>query len=88
MSDYRIRKVTSRGTPSHQLGDYEMQSEKGKRRSVFKVNVHLGEYATTEEALHVWPREVDHQHEVRWQGPGGCGKGDDAACPRLSVVAP
>ncbi len=59
MSDYRIRSVTSRGTPSYQLGHYEMSGEKGKRRSVFKVDVHLGEHATPEDALAAWPREVE-----------------------------
>src|SRR5215213_6187290 len=34
------------------------------------------------------PRDQDHQHEVRRQGPGGRGKGDEAASPRLFVVAP
>src|SRR5215208_5797701 len=34
------------------------------------------------------PRDQDHQHEVRRQGPGGYGKGDYAACPHISVVAP
>ena len=57
---HKVRKVTSRGTPSYQLGHYDMRGEKGKRRSVFKVDVHLGEHATPEEALATWPREVDH----------------------------
>jgi len=64
MSDYIIRKVTSRGTPSYQLGHYEMQGEQGKRRSVFKVDVHLGEYATVGDALHVWPGEVDRLRRI------------------------
>ena len=54
----KVRKVTSRGTPSYQLGYYEMQGEKGKRRSVFKVNVHLGEHGSPEVALALWPQEV------------------------------
>lgn len=58
MSDYRTRKVTSRGTPSYQLGHYEMQGPSGKRRSVFRVDVHLGEHATADEALEVWPGEI------------------------------
>ena len=37
-----------------------MQGEKGKRRSVFKVDVHLGEHQTPEAALAVWPSEVEH----------------------------
>jgi len=48
----------SRGTPSYQLGHYEMQGETGKRRSVFKVDVHLGEYATADKALSAWPEEI------------------------------
>ena len=49
----------SRGTPSYQLGHYEMSGKKGKRRSIFKVDVHLGEHATAEAALTAWPREVE-----------------------------
>ncbi len=55
----KVRKVTSRGTPSYQLGHYEMKGEKGKKRSVFKVDVHLGQYETIEEALTNWPEEVE-----------------------------
>src|SRR3712207_2843459 len=32
-------------------------------------------------------RDQDHQHEVRRQGPGGYGKGDNAARPCVCVVA-
>jgi len=64
MSYYRIRKVTSRGTPSHQLGHYEMQGERCKRRSVFKVDVHLGEHAAPEDALAVWPHEIDQLRQI------------------------
>ncbi len=64
MSDYRIRSVTSRGTPSYQLGHYEMQGKKCKRRSVFKVDVHLGEHATAEDALAIWPHEIDHLRQI------------------------
>ena len=60
----KVRKVTSRGTPSYQLGHYEMQGEKGKRRSVFKVDVHLGEYETSEDALAAWPDEIQHLRSV------------------------
>lgn len=60
----KVRKVVSRGTPSYQLGHYEMSGEKGKRRSVFKVDVHLGEYATAEDALAAWPQEVDHLRQI------------------------
>jgi hypothetical protein len=41
-----------------------MQGEKGKRRSVFKVDVHLGEYATAEDALHVWPHKIDQIRQI------------------------
>ena len=61
---YKIRKSMSRGTPSYQLGHYEMQGEPGGRRSVFKVDVHLGEYASAEEALSAWPEEVRRLRQV------------------------
>jgi hypothetical protein len=64
MSDYRIRRVRSRGTPSYQLGHYEMQGEQGKRRSVFKIDVHMGEYATAEDALAAWPKEIDQLRQI------------------------
>ena len=35
-----------------------MSGEKGKRRSEFKVDVHLGEHATAEVALAAWPEDV------------------------------
>ena len=60
----KVRKVTSRGTPSYQLGRYEMKGEKGKRRSVFKVDVHLGEYSNVEEALSRWPSEIAHLRSI------------------------
>jgi hypothetical protein len=41
-----------------------MQGEKGRRRSVFKVDVHLGEHAAPEAALGVWPQEVDHLRQI------------------------
>lgn len=56
--DHKIRRVTSRGTPSYQLGRYEMRGDKGKRRSVFKVDVHLGEHATSEDAVSAWSEEI------------------------------
>lgn len=65
MSDYRIRSVTSRGTPSYQLGHYEMQGQPGKRRSVFKVDVHLGEHATADEALTAWADDVRQLQTTR-----------------------
>jgi hypothetical protein len=61
---YKLRKVTSRSTPAYQLGHYEMTGEKGRRRSVFKVDVHLGEYATAEDALAAWPQEADHLRQI------------------------
>jgi hypothetical protein len=64
MSEHKIRSVTSRGTPSYQLGHYEMAGQPGKRRSVFKVDVHLGEHATADEALTVWPGEIERLHGI------------------------
>jgi hypothetical protein len=54
----KIRQSMSRGTPSYQLGHYEMSGDPGKRRSVFKVDVHLGEHPTSEDALSAWSKEV------------------------------
>ena len=54
----KIRQSMSRGTPSYQLGHYEMQGQPGKRRSVFKVDVHLGEHATADEALTAWADDI------------------------------
>jgi hypothetical protein len=59
-----IRIVTSRGTPSYQLGHYEMTGESGKRRSVFKVDVHLGEYSMPEVALAEWPDEIERLRSI------------------------
>ena len=56
----KVRKVVSRGTPSYQLGHYEMKGPSGNRRSVFKVDVHLGEHETVEAALSAWSDEIDH----------------------------
>ncbi len=39
--------------------------EKGKRRSVFKVDIHLGEHQTPEQALAAWPEELSRLHAVR-----------------------
>lgn len=64
MSDHSIRRVTSRGTPSYQYGHYEMQGEPGKRRSVFKVDVHLGEHQTVEAALSSWAREIEQLEKI------------------------
>jgi hypothetical protein len=63
-AERKIRRVTSRGTPSYQLGHYEMQGELGKRRSVFKVDVHLGEHESPEAALSLWPQEIQHLRSV------------------------
>lgn len=59
-----VRKVTSRGTPSYQLGHYEMKGPPGKRRSVFKVAVHLGEYESPEIALAEWSQEIQRLRKV------------------------
>jgi len=42
------------------IAHYEMQGPAGKRRSVFKVDVHLGEHEKVEAALSAWSDEVDH----------------------------
>ena len=55
---YKVRRVVSRGTPSYQIGHYEMAGPPGSRRSVFKVLVHLGEYATPEAALDAWREDI------------------------------
>ena len=60
----KVRKVTSRGTTSYQLGHYEMQGPPGKRRSAFKVDVHLGEYESPEIALAEWSQEIQRLHKV------------------------
>lgn len=62
--EHKIRKVVSRGTPSYQLGHYEMVGESGKRRSVFKVDVHLGEHETAEAALTAWSGDIDHLRRI------------------------
>ncbi len=61
----KVRKVTSRGTPSYQLGHYEMKGDKGKRRSVFRVDVHLGEHQTPDAALGSWPQEIKELKKTR-----------------------
>ena len=60
----KIRKVTSRGTPSYQLGHYEMKGPPGKRRSAFKVDVHLGEHESPEIALAEWPQEIQRLRKI------------------------
>jgi hypothetical protein len=61
---YKVRRVVSRGTPSYQLGHYEMTGKPGARRSVFKVLVHLGEHAKPEAALAAWREDVERARSV------------------------
>jgi hypothetical protein len=68
---HKVRKVVSRGAPSHQLGHHETQGEKGNRRSRFKVDVQLGEHGATNEALASWPAQV-----ARLESVGGANKAD------------
>jgi hypothetical protein len=63
-SRYKVRRVVSRGTPSYQLGHYEMTGKPGARRSVFRVLVHLGEHATPEGALEAWREDVERTRRV------------------------
>ena len=63
-SRYKVRRVVSRGTPSYQLGHYEMTGKPGARRSVFKVLVHLGEHQTPEAALSAWREDVERARRV------------------------
>jgi hypothetical protein len=62
--NHKIRRSMSRGTPSYQLGHYEMIGDPGKRRSAFRVDVHLGEHASAEQALSTWPEEVQRLRKV------------------------
>lgn len=64
MGEYKIRKVKTDGTVSFQVGRYEMRGVPGYRRSAFKVEVHLGEYASVEAALSEWPREIARLREI------------------------
>ena len=68
----KIRHSISRGTPSYQVGHYGMSGQQGKRRSVFKVDVHLEEHATADEALETWPIEI-----ARLRGIGSVKKADE-----------
>jgi hypothetical protein len=61
---YKVRRVVSRGTPSYQLGHYEMTGKPGARRSVFRVLVHLGEHETPEAALQAWREDVERARRV------------------------
>ena len=63
-SRYKVRRVVSRGTPSYQLGHYEMTGNPGSRRSVFKLLVHLGEHATPEAAIAAWRDDVERSRSV------------------------
>ncbi len=51
-------------TPGYQLGHYEMSRKQGKRRRVFKVDVHMSKHATAYEALEVWPQEIARLQEI------------------------
>lgn len=62
--EHKIRKSMSRGTPSYQYGHYEMTGKPGERRSAFKVDVHLGEHASAEEALSAWPEEIRRLRKI------------------------
>ena len=64
MTRYKVRRVVSRGTPSYQLGHYEMTGKPGARRSRFKVLVHLGEHVTPEAALKAWREDVERARSV------------------------
>ena len=64
MERYKVRRVVSRGTPSYQLGHYEMTGKPGARRSRFKVLVHLGEYETSEAALAAWREDIERARSV------------------------
>jgi hypothetical protein len=61
---YKVRRVVSRGSPSYQLGHYEMTGEPGSRRSRFKVLVHLGEHAAPEAAIAAWREDVERARRV------------------------
>ncbi len=61
---YKVRRVVSRGSPSYQVGHYEMTGKPGSRRSVFKVLVHLGEHQTPEAALEAWREDVERARRV------------------------
>jgi len=61
---YKVRRVVSRGSPSYQLGHYEMTGKPGARRSVFRVLVHLGEYETPEAAATAWREDVERARRV------------------------
>ncbi len=41
-----------------------MQGPAGKRRSVFKIDVHLGEHATPEEAIAAWSEDLRRLRDI------------------------
>lgn len=55
---YKVRRVVSRGTPSYQLGRYEMTGKPRARRSVFRVIVHLGEHEDPRRAAEAWREDI------------------------------
>ncbi len=61
---YKVRRVVSRGSPSYQLGHYEMTGKPGSRRSVFRLLVHLGDCQTPEAALEAWRGEAERARSV------------------------
>jgi hypothetical protein len=63
-SRFKVRRVVSRGTPSYQLGHYQMTGKPGARCSRFKVLVHLGEHHTPEAALEAWREDVERARRV------------------------
>ncbi len=64
MGDHKVRRVKTSGTVSYQLGRYEMRGKPNERRSAFKVEVHLGEYPTAEEALSAWPSQIERLRRI------------------------
>jgi hypothetical protein len=41
-----------------------MIGDPGRRRSTFKVDMHLGEHASADEALSAWPGEIRRLREI------------------------
>lgn len=61
-----------------------MSGEKGKRRSVFKVDVHLGEHPTAEDALTAGPHKID---QLRLTGRANKADKVEAKLKRLRELA-